>query len=207
MSSSKRQPKGRSRKSRPRSTSVSSPERIRARNHSEARDRYVSILQKSLSCVSSVIWLTSPRPAGDEGEYALFPADLPVTLSSPHGTVYFGVSQYFRYEIDTNEGREGDWKVKTLGYTYTLASDAELKSDYIAWHWHPQSRPDTHMHIRGERFGLAEFGKAHLPSGRIAFESVIRMAIVDLDVATTRTDWPEVLDECEGRFQKFKTWS
>ena len=206
MSSSKRQQKGRSRKPPPPSTSVSSPERIRARNQSEARSRYVGFLQKSLSCVSPSVWLTGARLQGAEGEYMLSPADLPMTLTTAADPIYFEVSQYFRYEIDTNEGRVGDLKVKTLGYSYTLAADDRLKRDYIAWHWHPQSRPDPHMHVRGERLGVAEFGKVHLPSGRVPFEGVVRMAIDDLGVETIREDWREVLDDCESRFKQFRTW-
>jgi hypothetical protein len=62
------------------------------------------------------------------------------------------------------------------------ANDQEI----LAFHWHPDSRSSiTHPHLHisaGARVGYAPLQKAHVPSGHVALQEVLRFAITDLGV-------------------------
>jgi hypothetical protein len=54
------------------------------------------------------------------------------------------------------------------------------------------------MHLgAAAELGFADLGRAHLPTGRIGLEHVLRLAIRDLGVEARRDDWREVLDEAQ----------
>jgi hypothetical protein len=86
--------------------------------------------------------------------------------------------------------------VLTTGYLYQLrAGEREL----LAYHWHPRGlspHTDPHMHLgAAAELGFADLGTAHLPTGRIGLEHVLRLAIRDLGVEPRRGDWREVLGD------------
>lgn len=65
----------------------------------------------------------------------------------------------------------------------------------LAYHWHPVGvSPVTwpHLHIGGSLVGI-DLSKAHLPTGVVALQDVLRFAIADLGVEPLRDDWSEVL--------------
>ena len=83
-----------------------------------------------------------------------------------------------------------------MGYWYTIETEAE--QEIIAYHWHPNAPGEVtfpHVHlgyaVKVEDEAMA---KAHLPTGRVALEDVLRLAIRELGVRPLRTDWQEVLD-------------
>jgi hypothetical protein len=47
---------------------------------------------------------------------------------------------------------------------------------------------------------------AHLATGRVALESLLRCAIAELGVEPLREDWRKVLDASERRFEEWRTW-
>lgn len=130
-------------------------------------------------------------------------APLPVEAASRR--FWFLATQHFHYVPDRRY--RGEWKVATDGYAYTLATDEALSHEVVAWHWHPQTRPDPHLHIGR---GLEEFnvlpGRAHIPTGRVAFEEVVLFLLKDLGAVPARDDWENVLDDSLQRFRKYRTW-
>ncbi len=126
---------------------------------------------------------------------------LPVKGGQPY---WLQATQDFHFERDIRH--LGEWKVKTDGYAYTITADEALSQEVFAWHWHPNSRPDTHLHVgRGNReFG--SFGKMHVPCGRVSVEEVVLFAINDLGVTPQRGDWEAVLGDSLSRFRQFRTW-
>lgn len=65
----------------------------------------------------------------------------------------------------------------------------------LAYHWHPVGvSPVTwpHLHVSGSLAGI-DLGKAHLPTGVVPLQDVLRFAIVDLGVEPLRDDWRAVL--------------
>jgi hypothetical protein len=162
-------------------------------------------MQRALSCVSPAVWVTAPA-LRQPGELVLELRDAPLRLPRKGaGPLWFQGNQNFGY-IRDNRYR-GEWKVRTDGYAYTLAIDEDLNQELIAWHWHPTSRPDTHLHVGRRHPSLGELGKFHVPSGRVAFEEVVLFVIEDLGVCPARDDWRDVLNDSLSRFRTFRTWS
>jgi hypothetical protein len=114
-------------------------------------------------------------------------------------------AQGFHFEPDPDY--EGEWKVKTDEYAYSvLMSDTEA-GQLFAWHWHPaEHRPDCHIHVGARQGESRALYRLHVPSGRVAFEEVLRFLLGEFDVEPARDDWNEVLSDSQARFEAFRTW-
>jgi hypothetical protein len=88
------------------------------------------------------------------------------------------------YRVVEYEGLRGPWKVQIVAYYYTLSNENE--QEILAYHWHPAQQSEItfpHLHIGpGVHLDPESLGEAHLPTGRIAVEDVIRLAIRDFGV-------------------------
>jgi hypothetical protein len=49
--------------------------------------------------------------------------------------------------------------------------------------------------------------RLHIPTGRVAFEEVVRLLITELRVEPNRDDWREILRDSEDRFREYRTWA
>ena len=98
-----------------------------------------------------------------------------------------------RYKVVEAPEQPGTWKVSTTEYFYALDDSGD--QEIIAYHWHPDSDVKfPHLHIGpGARAGRVELHKAHIPTGRVALEDLLRMAITEFGVEPHRDDWAEVL--------------
>jgi hypothetical protein len=106
------------------------------------------------------------------------------------------------YSLENISRRE--WKVKTEGYTYRL--DDEDGRELLAYHWHPWTPPTfPHLHLK-RATTRPELQKAHIPTGRVSIEHVVRHLISDWSVPPRREDWESVLDENERLFTTYRTW-
>lgn len=112
------------------------------------------------------------------------------------------------YRVVEATGALGPWKVTTATYYYQLLNDNE--KEILSYHWHPKE-PNTyslpHLHLgSGSTVTHGGLRKAHLPTGRVAVEDILLLAILHLGVAPRRTDWEEVLNETKAKFEQYKTW-
>jgi len=105
----------------------------------------------------------------------------------------------------------GSWRVSTTGYSCSL-QDLQGK-EFLSYHWHPEGRSAVaypHLHV-GAASGIPAKGLitpgAHLPTGRVALEDLLRLAIEQLGVTPQRPDWSAVLDECQEAFEASQTWA
>lgn len=178
--------------------------RVPARSPRQAHRRYLRFLQQSLSCVSPAVWVTGPRPSGQEGELALTTSDDPIALRREANPLFLSAGQHFR--IVPDERFDGEWKVRTEGYAYRAALSDETGDFILAWHWHPDTRPDPHLHIGAAHPDVSDLPKLHVPTGRVSFEEVVRFLVTELGVSPMRNDWEETLAETEARFRAFRTW-
>jgi hypothetical protein len=126
--------------------------------------------------------------------------------------LYLAVDQHFEIVRDPRYSRE--WKAKTLRYSYSLVGNDDLSGELILWHWHepvPTGR-ETHIHVHGVGGDTplvhvrSADHKLHIPSGRVAFEAILRFLFTDLGVTPARSDWKEVVGESEDRFLAYRTW-
>jgi hypothetical protein len=80
----------------------------------------------------------------------------------------------------------------------------------FSYQWHPGGRsPVTwpHLHLgAGAEVGRTELASAHLPTGRVSIEEVLRLAITELGVEPLRDDWREVLERTQAAYETWRTW-
>jgi hypothetical protein len=190
-------------------------ERVPARSPHEAEDRYVNFISKSLQCVSDTFWLRSPALRGDDEERVIHLAGAaqgtPLRLRREDGSsVYFTALQNYRLVPDPRY--EGEWKTTTLQYNYSIW-DRRDRDDAIkrllSWHWHPGSgksdEPHFHSYDGVDVCGRARSG-LHVPTGRVAFESVVLFLIDELDCQPLRDEWRKTINDALTVFVRFRTW-
>lgn len=102
----------------------------------------------------------------------------------------------------------GPWKVNTVGYWYSLETSEER--ELLAYHWHPGATPELtfpHLHIgHAAQVAYAPITEAHLPTGHVVLEDVLRLAIAHFGVKPQRADWRQVLDETQGAYDDVRGW-
>lgn len=178
------------------------------RTEAGARNRYRAALQLSLSCLSKAVWQTGPNPRGDNWTLTL--SEAPLRLPRRRGgPLWLEADQGFHIASDPRASK--GLKVATDSYAYTVAEDEGLSRCLISWHWHPASRPDTHIHF-GRGPGAWEgawesFGRYHVPSGRVLFEDVVRFLIEDLGVTAQREDWSQVVEDVRQNVKQVWSWA
>jgi hypothetical protein len=164
----------------------------------------------------AVWWLTDEPllqlPAAEPHAYALaFPARDATLESSLGYKLRWRVSHSFR--VVEVAGDRGPWKVTTTAYLYELRLADGLT--LISYHWHPTGAsaiiwPHVHLHTLTAPVNLSG---GHFPTGRVALESVVRYAIMDLHVPIKerpRSNRPRestVLSDLASSIQTFEEWN
>lgn len=125
------------------------------------------------------------------------------------GDSKLGLLVGFQYRVvQTDDPQRGPWKVSTLRYEHYLVTKDE--KELIAFHWHPGGRGPDWPHVHIGTVALAKRGllkkEAHIPTGRVAVEQVLRLAIDEFGVEAGE-DWPRVFAETQGRFEAYRTWA
>lgn len=156
-------------------------------------------MKRALSCITDAHLFTSGG-SWDE-DHALTLSQDPLQLRSAlHGDLKLKIAHQFRY---VQEDRS-DWHVSTVQYAYRL--DDGDGNELISWHWHPHiGATFPHLHFSGGPISH----KAHVPSGRVSIEAVLRLLLDDLKVQPTQAhadDYLEVLEECERPFIRYRRW-
>jgi hypothetical protein len=113
------------------------------------------------------------------------------------------------YEVIHDDRLEyGPLRVTTRGYDYSLrtADGCEV----VDYHWHPLGKSHVtapHLHL-GEaqlRHDAVLSSKDHLPTGRITFEAVVRIAI-NSGATPLHADHEKRLAATEDRHVRHRTW-
>jgi hypothetical protein len=130
----------------------------------------------------------------------------PVPLRGP-SRIHLSVS--IHYEIRPHPDL-GPWKIRTRAYFYHIVNDA--MDEIVLFHWHPDSPGmvvDPHLHLGRSQLSPSAVisHRVHVPTGRIALESVIILAIKELGVIPLRADWEKILTGNLEDFARFRTWS
>jgi hypothetical protein len=181
------------------------PLRLPTKSKAKAQDRYKTVLQRSLTCITkTAIWYTALTGI-EKGEFVLLLSESPVKLYRLNGDpVFLSATQNFHLEKDHRF--VGEWKVKTDRYEYTLSFSPSLSPELLAWHWHPSTKVEPHLHADLQAPNDRSLHKVHLPTGRVAFERIIECLIKDLGVRPARDNWEGVLSDSQKRFSTFQTW-
>jgi hypothetical protein len=102
----------------------------------------------------------------------------------------------------TVEPADDGWRVHTASYAYQLFLRDERP--LISWHWHPGGRsPVTwpHAHVP-HHVSPVDLSKAHVPTGQVSIQAVIRFAIEEVSVEPLRPDWRAMLEQTERSFRE-----
>jgi hypothetical protein len=167
---------------------------VTGRTPAEAVRSYRNTLQRALSCVTPNILLLSPHasaPTPYRHEVTLSGSPVPLT---GEGRIALRVRSRFIVVSTDNASRL--WQARTIGYFYTLH---EINGrEILGYHWHPTGsshETEPHLHLEaGAEIGRPDLAKAHLPTGHVALNGVLRFVIRDLGVRLLRSDWAQILE-------------
>ncbi len=177
------------------------------RTPAQAVQAFIDPLSRAASCVTRAVINISP------GGYA--PRGGPHAASLGHGQAVplkdcdLAISAGLQYDVVwTDDEDRGPWKVTTRAYVYALRQRDE--SEILAFHWQPgvSGPPWPHLHVGTcvlQPDHLLD-RKKHIPTGRIALEDVIALAI-EMGAVALRDDYQQVLEETRQLFLRWRTWA
>lgn len=131
-----------------------------------------------------------------------------VALATTYGRVQF----YFRQELRVEHEKGTGFRLTTRRYWYHLykgdAIDAFMRWEYVDRKLEPDARyPRHHLHVHDVVLPVGDSGagidlkKAHLPTGWVTIEEVLRFLINELGVTPPCGDrWNDELLDGERRF-------
>lgn len=175
-----------------------------------AVDAFLDPLRSALACVAQtkIIVTSSGRREVDQEHWWALPGDDGyIRLGGPGRLQMFA---RMRYKIITDKRKDyGPYRVTTRGYMYGLRSPDNR--EVLQYHWHPSGQSHEqmpHLHIGSAQIAddavISE--SHHLPTGRITFESVIRMAIKEFRVEPLHEDWEDRLMAAETPHILYRSW-
>ena len=175
------------------------------RTAAEAVGAFLAPLQQAIDCLTpTVLNVSGGYYASDRPHALILGEGDSVPLAGEHDLA-LAIAQ--NYLVVQAEGPRGPWKVQTTSYFYELRrGDREL----LVFHWHPAgASPQTspHLHLgAGAEIGFEPLHRAHIPTGRIAVEDVLRLAIEAFGARPRRGDWDEILRTTQAGYEEWRTW-
>ena len=118
------------------------------------------------------------------------PAETPLTFAFHGNPAKLADSDYALFliqkiKIVPDLDQEGSWKVTMLSYEYNIER-LDDGQEVICFHWEGDESPNPHPHLHigwaTTNTGTHLGPKAHIPSGRVSLEHVLRFIIEDLNV-------------------------
>ena len=154
---------------------------------------FAEAIQQAVSCVTVARFLPEGYRSTEEPYSGSLGRGRPVSLGRDSE---LSVKVALRYRIVPEAVPGGGWIVQIVSYIYALADVVGV--EFVAYQWDPYGRspvtwPNVHL---GPALGLIlrRFMRAHLPTGPVALQDVIRVVITDLGVVPRRPDWELVLE-------------
>lgn len=184
---------------------------IVARTSNECFDRFRDHLARLVAdTITSKYPITHKKPEQGRTIIGFRQGELVgVPLSTCFGRVYFYLSQSLR----TVRQDDGMFRLQTRQYWYRVQTKASRRAQAILrWEYDAETKRDRHarhhMQLPAEVAigrGAIDLNKAHLPTGWVTIEEVIRFLIVDLRIEPPcGDDWPTILHDSETMFyEKF----
>jgi hypothetical protein len=171
---------------------------LSARSAHEAIKRFLDPLNLAVSCVSRTPIQQTFEAKPQVGRMS-FQGNEAVRLNSRHN---LSLQVFHAFEVSADHI---GWRVRSRAYMYHVYAGEER--EIIAFHWHPDrgpvALPHAHFKTLNDPFPM---GKAHMPTGRVSLESVIRLLIDELAVEPMRRDWRGVLAKTERAFIEQRSW-
>jgi hypothetical protein len=141
------------------------------------------------------------------------PRTLRIKTNDPHESWYLRPT--IKFSFGDHPAWEGDRKVNTEYYAFTLSKSEDLKPAEFSWEWDPTGHDEAHVHVGRKDKDRHGLGKLHIPTARVTFEQVVKFALHDLgglphrSMGNTDEERMEValaiLNDAIRRVQKFGT--
>jgi hypothetical protein len=169
----------------------------------EAVKAYADPLQKNVAIVSKGVVRVSNYDRLDEVSVLTLPDPAPLNGRSD---LYLSFTEQYKVIKDPENG---PFRVTTHYYSYAV--ETQDAQEIVGYHWHPDGVSPVgfpHLHLGpAALIGLEELGrKAHLPTGRIAFEDIVEFLVATFGVEPDRTLWPQIVEKTRSRFARRKSW-
>lgn len=156
----------------------------------EAVESLLVPLQRAVTCVTQAVLVERTRPTRLGGARSVTLSDGVARLRGPS---HLALAVLHAFDVKALPGARSSWRAQSVGYAYEFQHrDGRT---LLAYHWHPIGpSPITtpHLHLGGTVTGI-DLSKAHLPTGSVTLQDVLRFAILDLGVEPLRDDWPQIL--------------
>jgi hypothetical protein len=171
----------------------------------DAVEAYARPIQETLSCLTGAIL----GYAG--GSYASSTAHTLCFRNHPVGRLYgteLGLFFSQQYSVIQQSSGEQEWKVQTRGYMYRL--DDENGKEIFSYHWHPDHDypRHPHMHLKsGSGVSRRELWRTHMPTGRVAVESLALYLIDEFGVQSKHEDSRERISRNLEIFERYRSWA
>lgn len=189
------------------------------RTANEAFQQHIEPLREALQCITPErLTLRAKRRIEIDVPYSVTLSDLePVPLKTAW-VLSFAAGQILRIEAADAADPRGSFRVRTIRYVYRFLAAEELgPTEVLAFHWTPEAtggRPVTfpHLHIGSALLGGQtiirphDLHKAHVPTGLVSLQTVVRFAITEFGVTPLRPDWDEVLERTEEASSRWQIW-
>lgn len=170
----------------------------------EAFQNHVDPFREALQCVTQQRFTLRERARLTTGApYAVALANMdPVPLKGAF-PLRLTVGQIVRIvATDGPADRRGPFQIRTVQYLYAFSTPRN--QEILSFYWTPEAIGDNivatpHLHI-GPALTVGQTAlrpgdlhKAHVPTGHIPIEAVVRLAITEFEVEPLRPDWAEIL--------------
>jgi hypothetical protein len=180
---------------------------VAGRTPTEAVHNYLTPLQEAVSCVCTGVLSVGggyhPRP---DPHALLLNRDTPVRLQTTP-PLWLSIAQHYRI-IQVEDASAEPWKVETAAYRYELLEADER--EILIFHWHPEGQgliTFPHLHLQhASRVQHPVLQMAHIPTGRVAVEDVIRLTIREFGARPLRDDWDAVLTRTQAAYDRARRW-
>ena len=170
-----------------------------SRSSAQAVNTFIDLLRQALSCVTDgVLDVRGGYHPAELPHIVALNQGMPVRLG---GNARLLLLVSLHYRIVEDSASPGSWTVRIVAYYFTLADrdDREI----LAYHWHPAGRSNVtwpHLHLGSFSHGVG-LSRAHLPTGCVSIEQILRLAIADLGVRPRRKDWADVLNRTQAAYE------
>lgn len=176
-----------------------------ARNRNTALAEYQQEIEDILGCIAAPKVFSYPTGSDD---YLLICKDTSgdTRLRAKKGKEVWPLEISQRIQIVD----EDNFRISTLRYYYVFWTP-RADERVIDWHYHRRktNTVEAHLHIRDDvrhRAGGHALVDLHIPTGRVPLEDIVRFLIQEQNLSPRKTNWKDILDATEARFQKKRTW-
>ena len=170
------------------------------KNPHQAVQNFIRPINEALSCVTDERAVASGDDPS-EAQALSFRHEASKLKSSP--VLFLTVN--IRFHIRQAKGKKGPWKVSTSAYYYGI-QDSDRR-EILAYHWHPGVGPTyPHLHFHSATGSAKQLSKTHMPTKRISLEEVLRFIIEELGVKPMRSNWKDVVEGTQKRYENFRSW-